>query len=98
MINVPDIIGAVVDAMRKTGSYSSFVKVDTTYSLVSTNTLVEGEWITLNSTDEFQAVNVSGSGFDIVSLSDPLASGTWKSLEPFYLFGHRRELCRRKSG
>jgi len=92
MINVPDIIGAVVDAMRKTGTYSSFSKVGNLYSLVSANTLVEGEWITLNGTDEFQAISVSSSGFDILSLSDPLASGTWKSLEPFYLYGVIREL------
>ena len=95
MINVPDIIGNVVDSMRKTGSYSSWSKVSTTYTLVSENTLVENEWIILNDTDEFQSVNVTSTQFDIVSLSDPLASGTWKSLEPFYMFGHRREISNR---
>ena len=52
-------------------------------------------WIILNDTDEFQAVNVSSTQFDIVSLSDPLASGTWVSLEPFYVYGVPKEIANR---
>jgi hypothetical protein len=95
MINVPEIIGSVIDSMRKEGDYTSFSNVGSTYTLQSVNTLTEDEWINLNDTDEFQAVNVSSTSFDIVSGSDPLSSGSWTSLEPFYMYGHRLEIANR---
>lgn len=43
----------------------------------------------------FQARNVTGTSFDIVSNVAPPANGGYKSLEPFYMFGHRREISNR---
>ena len=89
---VPEVIGRIVDSMRDDGSYTSWSKVGTTYTIVAENELLEDEWISLNDFDEFQATNVLSSAFDIVSDSDPTATGTYKSLEPFFMFGHRREI------
>ena len=92
---VPEVIGRIVDSMRDSGSYTSWSKVGTTYTIVAENELLEDEWISLNDSYEFQATNVSSSSFDIVSSSDPSATGTYKSLEPFFMFGHRREISNR---
>jgi hypothetical protein len=94
-MNVPEVIGRIVDSMRDDGSYTSWSKVGTTYTIVAENELLEDEWISLNDSDEFQATNVSSSSFDIISSSDPDATGTYKSLEPFFMFGHRREISNR---
>lgn len=92
---VPEVIGRIVDSMRDSGSYTSWSKVGTTYTIVAENELLEDEWMSLNDSDEFQVTNVSSSSFDIVSSSDPDATGTYKSLEPFFMFGHRREISNR---
>lgn len=92
---VPEVIGRIVDSMRDDGSYTSWSKVGTTYTIVAENELLENEWISLNDSDEFQVTNVLSSAFDIVSDSDPPATGTYKSLEPFFMFGHRREISNR---
>ncbi len=44
---------------------------------------------------QFQAFNVTLTSFDIKSDTAPPAAGGWKSIEPFYLFGHRREISNR---
>ena len=92
---VPKVIGRIVDSMRDSGNYTSWSKVGTTYTIVAENELLEDEWISLNDSDEFQSINVSSSSFDIVSSSDPPATGAYKSLEPFYMYGHRREISNR---
>ena len=43
----------------------------------------------------FRAKNVTSNSFDIVSETDPPANGGYKSLEPFYMFGHRLEISNR---
>jgi hypothetical protein len=123
MIFIPEVIGRVVDDMRKQGNYASFTNVSNTYTINSVNTLLEGEWIIILDTvllfgfeysfpiiftddlaevladptvfGQFQAVNVTDTSFDIVSETAPPDMGGWKSLEPFYLFGHRREISNR---
>ena len=44
---------------------------------------------------QFQAINVTSTSFDIVSLIDPPAVGGWKSLEPFYMYGVPLEIATR---
>jgi hypothetical protein len=95
MIYVHEIIGRIIDEMRKDGSYTSFSNVLTTYTLQSVNTLVESEWISITGFEDFQVQNVTSTAFDIISQSDPPGTGDWNSLEPFYIFGHRREIANR---
>jgi hypothetical protein len=43
----------------------------------------------------FQVSNVTSTSFDVTSSSDLPLSGTYKSLEPYYMFGHRQEIANR---
>ena len=58
MIYVPEVVGRIVDAMRKYGSYSSHTNVGTLYTIVAKNTLVENEWVLILDTQ------ASTLGFD----------------------------------
>lgn len=123
MIFVPEVIGRVIDDMRKFGNYTSFSNVGTLYTIQAENELVENEWILIldgtfglgfpftfpiTFTDDipelledaavfgqFQAINVTSTSFDIISSSDPTSIGSYKSLEPFFMFGHRQEIANR---
>jgi hypothetical protein len=44
---------------------------------------------------QFRATNVTSTTFQITSTELLPAVGSWKSLEPFYLFGHRLEIANR---
>jgi len=44
---------------------------------------------------QFQAINVTATQFSVVSLTTIVIEGSYKSLEPFYLFGHRLEIANR---
>jgi hypothetical protein len=44
---------------------------------------------------QFQVQNVTSTSFDIVSTTAPPSAGGYKSLEPFFMFGHRREISNR---
>ncbi|RLD32322.1 MAG: hypothetical protein DRI83_11075 [Bacteroidetes bacterium] len=123
MIFVPEVIGRVIDGMRKEGNYTSFTNAGTTYTVESPNELLEGEWIIILDTvlafgfeyafpivftddlggiladpvvfGQFQAINVTADSFDIVSETAIPSVGGWKSLEPFFMFGHRQEISNR---
>ena len=99
MINVPKIIGNVVDSMRDEGIYTGFTQVDNTYTIIVSNELSENEWVNISDGasifGDFKAINVTTSSFDIVSNDTPPSPGSYKSLEPFYLYGHRREIANR---
>lgn len=43
----------------------------------------------------YQAKNVTDNSFDIITAIVPTNTGTWKSLEPFFMYGHRREISNR---
>ena len=100
MINIPEIIGNVVDTMRDSGTYESWTVVDTTYTITSTNNLTDLEWVSIldgagSEFGEFQVTNISSIAFDIVSSTAPPASGLYSSLEPFCMYGHSREISNR---
>jgi len=99
-MNVPEIIGNVVDSMRESGAYTSFTSSGSTRTINAVNTLEEDEWVTVynvsgDSIGDFQVSNVTSSTFDIISTEVPTATGSYKSLEPFYMYGHRREISNR---
>lgn len=121
MIFVPEVIGRVIDDMRKQGDYTSWSKVGTTYTMTAENELIEDEWILILETTvgfpftfpitftddipllledalvfgQFQVSNVTSTSFDITSSSDPNGSGGYKSIEPYFMFGHRQEIANR---
>jgi hypothetical protein len=43
----------------------------------------------------YQVKNVTDVSFDVESAIDLPAVGSWKSLEPYYMYGHRREISNR---
>lgn len=44
---------------------------------------------------QYRVKNVTANSFQVVSSVSIPAAGSWKSLEPFYLFGHRLEIANR---
>lgn len=93
MIYVVDKIGEVVDAMRKTGGFTVDSTDNGVYTLSSNNSLKENEWVTISGSN-YKIINVTSSGFQIET-SDELEDGNYKSLSPYYMYGHRLEISNR---
>ena len=66
-----------------------------TFPIIFTDDLPETIAADATAFGMFQAVNVTSTSFDVISATDPPTSGGFKSVEPFYMFGHRRELSNR---
>lgn len=102
MIYVPDIIGEIVDSMREKGSYV----VSGTSTTTSTNIFISPTGIIANSIKigtwieiESKQYKVKEKAGDLITLeittSTPSNSGSYKSIEPYYLFGHRIDIANR---
>lgn len=118
MIIVPEVIGRVIDSMRKQGTFTSWSKVGQVYTVTAVNELSEGEWVTITDSSTgfpytfpfiftdglqtatgifgtFQVSNVTLTSFDVTSSSDLPLTGTYKSIEPYFMYGHRQEIANR---
>jgi len=92
MIFLPDIIADVVDSMRETATFNSVVdNVDGTFTINVKNTLKVNEWIVIDGT-QFEVIAADSNSFKIESTTVIVSPGSYKSLEPYFLFGHRRDI------
>ena len=90
MIELPEIIDAVVSSMRTTGT-SDFVGGVTT----ATNDFLVGNWVNIGGTK--YKVTVASSTSFTVSSTLANASYTWNALAPYYYWGTKKEILTRLS-
>lgn len=86
---VTDKIGEVVDLMRKTGTFTGS-KTGNIYTMTGKNTLVNKEWVSISG-NEYKVYDVTSNSFKIET-SNEITDGTFKSLAPYFIYGHRLEI------
>lgn len=89
---VIDEIEKVVDKMRKQNTFT-VSNVGNVYTISSRNTLLENEWVRIGSED-YKVYDVTPTNFKITSETE-INPGTWKTLAPYYMYGHRSEINNR---
>ena len=93
MIFIPDIIDKIVESMREVGSYTNVTINGTTHKIDSKNTLSVLSWVSIDN-KEYKVISRTDNDFTIEATNIPAASD-WKSLNPYYLFGHRLDIANR---
>lgn len=95
MIFIPDIIAKIVDSIREQGSYNSVTdNGNNTFTINVANTLSKDEWIEIDGV-EYKVFDVTNSSFSVRSNTAIPSNSEYKSLEPYYLYGHRLDLNNR---
>lgn len=90
-----DVFGEIVDEIRATGTITNSSEISGVYTITSTNTLSEDEYITILSVD-YKVTNVSTSGFTITATTGiDFIGETWQALAPYYMYGHPLEIANR---
>ena len=97
-----DVFGEIVDSMRETGTVTASSEVSGVYTITYSRTsrfkqnTLQNEWhVTIDSVD-YQISNLSSTQFQITAATGLDFTGKdWKSLEPYYLYGHPVEITHR---
>ena len=90
-----DVFGDVVDTMRFTGTISDSIEVSGVYTLTSVNSFNARESIVINDVN-YLIISATPSEFVIeASTGLDFTGETWKSLAPYYMYGHPREIVNR---
>jgi hypothetical protein len=87
---ISDIIGEVVDKMRYTGSYTATDSNGITTVISFRHPINELEWVKIDNKD-YRVIESDQDTFKIKGTIP--ASGTWKALAPYYMYGHRLEIA-----
>ena len=91
---VHEVIHNCVDAIRPTGTYTSYSRHGKFLTIHSQNNLKSFEWVEIAG-NEYKVLSSALLSFQIESIQDIPASGTWKALAPYFMFGHRVEIANR---
>ena len=92
-----NIFENIVDSMRATGNITSSTEVSTTYTIITTNNLNEGDSISINDIN-YIITSVTASQFNITAITGIDFTGEeWKALAPYCIYGHPREIAGRLS-
>lgn len=96
-MNIADDIEAVVDLIRERGIFIISAPVDgMTYTVEAPNeTLKDYQFIEFEGLGNIQIKEVTEDGFKFDSDIAPPNSGAFKSLAPYFLYGHRLEIANR---
>lgn len=90
---VVDEISKVVDRMRTTGDFTVDNYTGGIYTMLSSNSLREKEFVSISGS-EYKVFDVSSTGFKIET-QDSITNGSYKTLAPYYMYGHRLEINNR---
>lgn len=86
-IIVVDLLREVVDSMRETNTVTSFTEVSGVYTIVSDNTLLKNDFISIDDVN-YKVSDVSATQFNIEADTGLDFTGkTWKALAPYYEHG-----------
>jgi hypothetical protein len=86
---IPQLIGDIIDTIRKTGTITDVVFSGHKSTVTSDNTLRNGEYVKINDVD-YQVSNVTTSSFQVVG--NVTGQTSWKALAPYYEYGHMLEI------
>lgn len=99
MVEIPDLIGQVVSSMRKSGTFDGIIdNGDNTFNYLSVDHgLNQGEKVEMEGT-LYTVIAVPSK--DLFTTGEGLTPpqtfpGPWATLEPYYLYGHRRDINNR---
>lgn len=85
---IVDMFEEIIDNIRETGIIISFIESSGSYTITTTNTLINGWHVTIDSVD-YEISNVSTTEFTISGETGiDFTNKSWKALEPFYDYGH----------
>lgn len=86
--NVIDIIGTLIDKIRKTGTITSITHSGTVYTILTSNTedLEVGDWVEISGTDYKITDITTDVNFKVTSTS-AITGTTWKAKAPYYFYG-----------